>query len=387
MEPVDLSSYRKKQTLASVTAQQDDVAHVSFSLAELLSREISFGAGKLSDKKKQAFFFELSTLLNSGIDLKNSLDLITIENAIDRNSTVIKSIKEKVIMGTSLSLAVQISGKFSDYDFYSIQIGEETGKQAEVLQELGIYYGRKVEQQRKITSALTYPVIVLSTSAGAVFFMLRFVVPMFSDVFKRFGGKLPWMTEMVIAGSAFLGTYLLPFSLTLAGVIYLTYRFRTKVWFRSRISASVLKIPVVGELVKKIYLARFCNTMRLLVSTKIPLLRAIAMSGQTIGFYPLEISLKATEQGIMNGRALHECLSDFPVYPPKLIQLIKVGEEINKLDYFFENISRQYVAEIEYQTTALSKLIEPMIIIFLGFVVGFILVAMYLPMFEMSNSF
>jgi type IV pilus assembly protein PilC len=387
MEPVDISRYRSKKPDSVIDAPGDPNKEYLFSLTELLSRDISFNGGKLSDKKKQALFSELSTLLHSGIDLKNSLDLITIENAKDKSTEVIRAIKNNVIIGKSLSSAVQLSAKFSDYDFYSIQIGEETGNQAVVLQELGIFYSRKVEQRRKIIGALTYPAIVLSTSAGAVFFMLRFVVPMFSDVFKRFGGKLPWMTEMVIAGSAFLGAYLLPFSLVLAGIIFLMYRSRHQVWFRSRLSAMVLRLPVVGELVKKIYLARFCNTMRLLVSTKIPLLRAIVMCGRTIGFYPMEVSLKETEQGIMNGRALHECLSDYSVYPPKLVQLIKVGEEINRLDYFFENVSVQYVAEIEYQTTALSKFIEPMIIIFLGFVVGFILVAMYLPMFEMSNSF
>lgn len=387
METVDISGYRKKKVKAVPATESTEGASGSFSITELLSRDITLGSGKLSDKKKEAFFFELSTLLDSGIDLKNSLDLITLENAKDKHSAVIREIKKQVIAGQSMSLAVQLSGKFSDYDYYSIQIGEETGNQAEVLKDLGVYYGRKVEQQRKIMGALTYPIIVLSTSAGAVFFMLRFVVPMFSDVFKRFGGKLPWMTELVITASAAIGRYFFPTVLAIGVLVYLVYRSRNSVFYRSQSSRLILKIPVLGDLVRKIYLARFCNTMRLLVSTKIPLLRAISMSGKTIGFYPLEVSLAKAEAGIMGGRSLHECLADFPVYPAKLVQLIKVGEEINKLDYFFENIAEQYVTEIAHQTNALSKLIEPLIIIFLGFVVGFILVAMYLPMFEMSNSF
>lgn len=384
MATVDISGYQQKKVKKEAKQQE---AKGSFSWTELLSKDISFGSGKLSDKKKDSFFFELSTLLQSGIDLKNSLDLMTLESVKEKHVGVIKEIKDKVIAGHSMALAVQSSGKFSDYDFFSIQIGEETGNLAEVMKDLAVFYRRKIAQQRKIVGALTYPLIVLSTSAGAVFFMLRFVVPMFSDVFKRFGGKLPWITQVVISFSHFVEQFFIPGFLLLAGLVYLIYRNRNRTAFRKFTSDLILKIPVLGELVKKIYLARFCNTMRLLVSTRIPLLRAIAMSGQTIVFYPLEVSLKKVEQGIMEGRALHECMRDFSIYPPKLVQLIKVGEEINKLDYFFESVASQYVDEIEHQTNTLSKLIEPLIIIFLGLVVGFILIAMYLPMFEMSNSF
>ena len=383
MATVDISGYQQKKTKKA----EKKAVKTSFSWTELLSKDVSLGSGKLSDKKKDSFFFELSTLLQSGIDLKNSLDLMTLESVKDKHVGIIKEIKDKVIAGQSMALAVQSSGRFSDYDFFSIQIGEETGNLAEVMKDLAVYYRRKIAQHRKIVGALTYPLIVLSTSAGAVFFMLRCVVPMFSDVFKRFGGKLPWITQVVISFSNFVEQFFIPGFLLLAVLVWLIYSNRNRAGFRRITSNMVLKIPVVGELVKKIYLARFCNTMRLLVSTKIPLLRAIAMSGQTIVFYPLEVSLKKVEQGIMEGRALHECLRDFSIYPPKLVQLIKVGEEINKLDYFFESIAGQYVDEIEHQTNTLSKLIEPLIIIFLGLVVGFILVAMYLPMFEMSNSF
>jgi len=385
MESIDISKYRKEKK--GQKAVSGAVQPSGFSWMELLSKDISFGSGALSDQKKENFFFELSTLLASGIDLKNSLDLVTMESLKDKHLGIYREIKVKVIAGASLAAAVKLSGKFSDYDFFSIQIGEETGSLDEVLKELALFYKRKVEQRRKILSALTYPAIVLCTSAGAVFFMLRFVVPMFGDVFKRFGGKLPWMTEMVIRASALMGTLFLP-SLLLLGVSgYLLFHYRRHERFRDLSSRLVLRIPVLRELVLKIYLARFCNTMRLLISTKIPLLRAISMSRQTIGFYPMEVSLRKVEQDIMEGRSLHGSLAAFPLYPAKMVQLVKVGEEINRLDHFFENIAEQYVQEVEYQTGTVSKLIEPLIIIFLGLVVGFILISMYLPMFQMSNSF
>lgn len=386
METVNISEYRRQRKTGS-KVMVDKQVDGGVKWKELFTKDLTFGGSHLNDQKKDHFFFELSTLLQSGIDLKNSLDLVTLESLKDKHLGIYKEIKEKVINGESLARAVKGTGKFSDYDFFSIEIGEETGNLAEVLKDLAIYYKRKVDQRRKIVGALTYPAIVLCTSAAAVFFMLRFVVPMFSDVFKRFGGKLPWMTDMVIRSSKLMGALFLPGVLVVGLLIYFLYTNRNRDRFRDLSSRLVLKIPVIGELVTKIYLARFCNTMRLLISTKIPLLRAIAMSRHTIGFYPVEQSLKKVEQEIMAGKSLHLSLQEFPIYPPKMIQLVKVGEEINKLDYFFENIADQYVKEVEHQTSTVSKLIEPLIIIFLGLVVGFILISMYLPMFEMSNSF
>jgi len=119
----------------------------------------------------------------------------------------------------------------------------------------------------------------------------------------------------------------------------------------------------------------------------LPLLRAIALIRQMISYYPIESSLQKVESDIMNGKSLHESLQQFSVYPSKMIQLVKVGEETNQLDYFFERISQQYIEEVEYKTSTLSSAMEPLIIIFLGLIVGVILIAMYLPLFQMSNSF
>jgi len=148
-----------------------------------------------------------------------------------------------------------------------------------------------------------------------------------------------------------------------------------------------LKIPVAGSLVQKIYLARFCNSMRLLINAHLPLLRAIALCRQMIGYYPIESSLQLVEDDIMKGKSLHQSLQQFSVYPSKMIQLIKVGEETNQLDYFFAKISEQYIEEVEYKTSTLSSVMEPLIIIFLGLIVGVILISMYLPLFQMSKSF
>jgi len=380
MPSIDLSSYRKSKKKTGKDESR-------FSVAELLNKDISFGNGQVSDRKKEAFYVELSTLLQSGIDLKTSLELILVDQDKTKEKQLFENIKTSVLNGNSLSDAINETGKFSQYEFYSTRIGEETGRLAEVLTDMAKYFKSKISQRRKVISAVTYPMIVLSTSLGAVFFMLKFVVPMFADVFKRFGGRLPAVTSLILEFSEFTDNYF-KYIFILFVVIMLFIAFsRNKGWFRRVSSAMILKTPVVGDIVSKIYLARFANTMRLLVSTDTPLLRSIALVRQMIGFYPIEVSLLEVEQSILKGESLHNSLSVFPFYPAKMIQLIKVGEEVNRLDYFFEKIATQYTEEVEYRTGTLSSLLEPLIIIFLGLIVGVILIAMYLPMFQMSNSF
>lgn len=381
MPSIDLSKYEKKRVVKSSQTKDSD------GLFALLNRDISFGSKELNDKKKEALYLELSSLLQAGINLKTSLELITAEQEKEADKSVFKNIENAVLKGSTLSQALQDSDRFSLYEVYSLQIGEETGKLTEVLQDLARFYQNKIKQRRKIVSALTYPCVVLSTSLGAVFFMLKFVVPMFGDVFKRFGGHLPWITEKIISVSQIMENNFWRVLMLMVLVAAFIFNTRKTERFRQISSRLILKIPVVGNLVQKIYLARFCNSMRLLISARLPLLRAIVLSKQMIGYYPVETSLQKVEDDIMKGKTLHQSLQQFPIYPSKLIQLIKVGEETNQLDYFFARISEQYIEEVEFKTTILSSMMEPLIIIFLGLVVGVILIAMYLPLFQMSNSF
>ena len=383
MPAIDLSSYKSEKK----AKQSSPKSEKSFSLSELLNKDISFSKNTLSDKKREAFYLELSTLLLSGVDLRTSLDLIVVEQEKQKDKEMFEAIKQNVLSGNSLSEALSATGKFSQYEFYSIRIGEETGKIGEVLTDLAKYFKSKISQRRKIVSAVTYPLIVLSTSLGAVFFMLKFVVPMFADVFQRFGGELPFITSAILKFSSFSDRYFKYLFISFAFFIFFFIFNKRKHWFRKTSSAMILGLPLIGDIVRKVYLARFANTMRLLVSTDTPLLRSIALVKQMIGFYPLESTLEEVEKSILKGESLHKSLSNFPFYPPKLVQLIKVGEEVNRLDYFFEKIASQYTDEVEYKTGTISSLLEPLIIIFLGLVVGLILIAMYLPMFQMSNSF
>lgn len=379
MPSIDISRYKKKQQPKS---KKDGI-----DLWSVLNTDISFGSKQVSDKKKESLYIELSTLLLSGIDLRTALELILVDQEQAKDKALFDGIRLRILSGLALSQALKETGRFSDYEYYSIKIGEETGRLGEVLTDLAKYYKSKIQQRRKIVSAITYPMIVLVSSLGAVVFMIKFVVPMFADVFLRFGGELPWITATIIKVSGWFDRYFPFFILFILLLTAFCFFRRNTLWFRRVSSVLFLKIPVVGDLIKKIYLARFANTMRLLVSTDTPLLQSIALVRQMINYYPIEDSLLKVEQDILQGQSLHKSLATFGFYPAKMIQLIKVGEEVNRLDYFFEKIASQYTEEVEYRTNTISSLLEPLIIIFLGLVVGVILIAMYLPMFQMSNSF
>ncbi len=357
------------------------------SLVAFLNRDIGLGGNELSDSTKEHLYLELSALLEAGLNLKNAMDLIIDAEEKEKNRNVLKSVSAAIVSGSAFSDALEKTGKYSLYEVYSIRIGEESGKLTEILKELAVYFKHKASQRRKIVSALTYPAVVMTTAFGAVFFMLKFVVPMFRDVFKQFGGELPWITKQVIFFSDLLERYFFWMTALVLLLITVIWKLKGTPTYRKISSGIILKIPVVGNLVKKIYLTRFCNSMRLLINAQLPLLRSLALSRQMLEYYPVESTLAAIENDILSGKSLHQSLKLFEIYPAKMVQLIKVGEETNKLDHFFGVVAEQYMNEIEYRTTSLSSVMEPLIMLFLGVVVGFIMIAMYLPMFELSNNF
>ncbi len=378
--PIDVTKYR-----ASPAPAPAGGASGLDKLSGLLQRDIQLFGKKFGDKRKETFYLELGILLQAGVDIKTAFELIVEEQEHKETRALLEDVKNQIIAGKTLGKALQAHPYFSPYELYSIEIGEESGKVTYVLSELAGYYQKRIKQKRQIISALTYPSLVMVTSLGAVFFMLHFVVPMFKDVFKRFGGKLPLLTEWIINLSGFAGQY---FGWFLAGTFTLgAYLFsqRRQEWFRKASARVLLRLPLFGELVRKIYLARLCYALTLLTSSKIPITRSISLVSQMIDFYPVQMSLKQMEKDIMTGKPLHASMAQFPIYPKRMISLVKVGEEVNQLGDFFGKIARQYSDEIEHQSGLISSVIEPVMIIFLGLLVGVILVAMYLPLFQLSS--
>ncbi len=381
MAGIDISKIQKNQNSSGKSQKQES------GLFDFMNKDLSFGGNSLSDRSKEHFYADMGELLGSGIDIRSTIEMVLESTSKKKDAAIYRQIQELIIGGSSASEALKETGKFSDYEIFSVQIGEETGKLPQVLKQLGDYFNSRIKQKRQIVSALTYPILVLFVAFGAIGFMFYFIVPMFSDVFKRFDNDLPWITQKVIDLSTALekNTYLI------AGIILVLivvpYVIREFSWYKKWSSWLLIRIPFFGELVRKSYLTRFSQSMQLMISSRIPLLRAVGLTKQMIAFYPLENALEVVEKDILQGHNLSQSLSKFKIFDKKMTALIKVGEEINKLDVFFQKLADQYSDEVEHKTSLLGSVVEPILIVFLGLIVCVILISMYLPLFQMSSNF
>lgn len=378
---IDLKNIEKKKKPAKAgnARQQSQVM-------DFLNRDISLFGNNLSDKKKERFYSDLGILLTSGIDIKTSLELITGDQRKAKDKLLFNNIQQMVLNGESLSESLNKSGKFSNYEYFSIKIGEESGRISEVMNELSGYFNKQIKQKRQLLSAFSYPVLVLVTAVAAVMFMMNFIVPMFVDVFKRFQGKLPYITQVIIDISNIISHWAGLFFMCLILFIIFLYSQRKQEWYRSLTSRIMMRLPIFGPIVKKIYLARFCQSMALLIASRTPMLRAIQLVRNMIGFYPFEKALDIIDNDIMSGKSLNESMKKFSIFDNRTISLVKVAEEVNQLDTIFERLNKQYGEELEHRIGMMSSLLEPIMIIFVGALVGVILVSMYLPLFQLSTS-
>ncbi|MFA6404262.1 MAG: type II secretion system F family protein [Salinivirgaceae bacterium] len=357
-----------------------------FSFTELLTRDFSFRKG-LPDKKKQWFLSELALLLNSGVDIKNALDLIVEEQKKGKEAAFFIQVREAVFAGDSLSQVIINSKKFDTYDNFAIRMGEESGNLPAVLNQLAEYYEKRLKLRRQLTSALSYPTLVMSAAIGAVVFLINFLVPMFEDVFNRFSGELPAITRNIIALSHSFSNNALTIFLVVVGMLVSVLLFRKQPLFRKVQSYLVLRIPIMGDIIRKNNMARFCQALGMLISSKVPLTEALRLVKDMVTFYPIETSLPIIIADIEKGNSLNQSLQQFQVYDNRMVYLIKVGEEVNQLDRIFEKLQQQYAADVEHRVSVMSSLLEPILIIGVGLLVGIILIAMYLPLFQISNSF
>lgn len=354
-------------------------------LERILSANI-FGSRKLKDKEKEGFYQYLSTLVSSRLQLPIALKLYAEEEMSSKAKMVADQLLTSVTNGSSLSKAMNHTAAFDPYEYYNIEIGEETGRLEEVLIDLKRYYENKIRQSRKIKSVMVYPAVVLSISFLAVWFLLSYVVPLFVDVYKRFGGELPAITQMIIAASVFLKNYSVLILLSLLG-IFISYRMLKPLdGFQKISSRIILRLPVLGNLLRQVYLARFCNSMHLMLKSRITFLRSLEMSNKMIGFYPIREALPLISTDILKGGEVNEAFAKHAIFDKQMITLLKVGEEVNKLDEMFGKLSTTYEENVNHNFGIINTLIEPFIIVFLGLVIGFILIAMYLPLFSMGNQ-
>ncbi|MEM1258494.1 MAG: type II secretion system F family protein [Bacteroidota bacterium] len=367
------------------TASSIESVHSQAGLESFLKKEITLFGRFFNVKKKEDFYVELAVLLKAGVHLRESLEILVQNQKKERLKTFLEGMLNDLDRGESLSEVLKSRKEFTEYEYYSLQIGEESGNLSKIVEELGQFFARKNEQRRNLMNALTYPIIILCTAILVVVFMLRMVVPMFEDIFKQNGVELPPITQWIISASNFLKDYgwWLVISI-LALFVARRFVFNSEVLQRKK-HELLLRLPFLGSFIKTVYLAQFTQAVALLTSSKVPLLNSIQMVKRMISFYPLQDALADMEQKIMKGTSLHESIRGNRVFDNKMSSLIKVAEETNQTEYIFEKLNQQYNLDVQQKSKLLSTLMEPFIIVVVGLFVGVILVAMYLPMFKLSS--
>lgn len=366
-------------------AKQKPITRDKLENTSFFKQEITLFNKTFSNKVKEDFYTELSVLLKAGVSLKDGLSLIENSQKKVQNKTVLNTISTDIVSGKSLSEALKSKKQFTDYVYYSIKIGEETGTLFRVTEQLGSFFARKNEQRRNLISALTYPVIILSTAVLVVAFMLRFVVPMFQDIFKQQQVELPAITKFIISVSELAATYGWLMLLGLIAMIVSKSFLNKKKRFKQFKGTIILKFPFVGNFVKLIYLSQFTQAMSLLIASKVPVVNSIQFVKQMIDFYPLQSALERVENQILKGQSLSNSLSQYKFFDDKMIALVKVAEETNQTEYIFDRLNVQYNTQVQQQSKMLSTIMEPFIILIVGILVGVILIAMYLLMFKLSS--
>lgn len=341
----------------------------------------------ISLSEKHRIYHLLAILLRSGLGIMDSISVVSEQIFHKTLQQILTNICEALAAGKSLSAALEVqSDVFSSFEVHSLRMGEQTGRMGDVLNDLAIFYDKKVKLRRKIIQSLSYPTAVVGISFLVLSFMLTFVVPMFRDIFRQFDAKLPAITEWVIGIAGFFGSGGWVLILLAGGMVFAVFFLRKKLWIKKLLSAILEKIPLLGSLVLKLHLSRFAYSLGMLLSAKVSLDQALFLTGEMMDFYPVEQAIQGVRKSVVEGGTLYDAVRQSSVFPSFFVQIIRVGEQSARLDEMMNQLAGNMEEETEMIIQQLTQFIEPLLIVVLGGMVALILVAMYLPMFELGNA-
>ncbi|ABC76159.1 type II secretion system F family protein [Syntrophus aciditrophicus] len=341
---------------------------------------------KVKEKQIVVFARIFSTMINSGLPLIQCLDLLAQQETNKTFAKAITAIKEDIEGGSSLTDALKKYPEIFDELFVNlIAAGESGGILDVILGRLSTYMEKAMKLKRKVKGALTYPISVLVISIGVVTLLLLKVIPVFQKLFADMGGALPAPTQFLVNASAFMQNY---FVYMVAGVIAAFFAF--KQFYRTEkgtvlVDSMLLKMPVFGPLLKKVAVAKFTRTLSTMMSSGVPILDGLAIVSKTSGNRIVEEALMNTRRSISEGKTIAEPLEASGLFPPMVVQMIAVGEHTGALDAMLAKIADFYDDEVDAAVSAMTALLEPFMMVFLGGVVGGMIIAMYLPIFQMAS--
>ena len=352
-----------------------------------LAEYLPFLVGRVKEKNIVVFCRVFSTMINAGLPLIQCLDLLAQQEDNKYFAKVIRDIKEDIEGGTSLTDALKKYPKvFDDLFVNLIAAGEAGGILDVVLARLSTYMEKAMKLKSRVKGAMTYPIVVLFISFGVVALLLLKVIPVFQKMFEGMGGQLPGPTMIVIAASEFAQSYWWVILGILIVIVIAFNRFYKTEKGRWIVDLLLLKAPVFGLLLKKVAVAKFSRTLSTMLSSGVPILEALTIVSRTSGNIVVEDALLKTRQSISEGESIAQPLEAAKIFPPMVVQMIAVGEATGALDAMLSKIADFYDDEVDNAVTAMTTLLEPVMMVFLGVILGGMIIAMYLPIFKIAGA-
>lgn len=340
----------------------------------------------IKDSDLVLFIRQLAMLLGAGVSLLRSLDIITKQVDSRKLFDVIKKVHDDMEGGLTLrdSLA-KFPVIFTPLWLNLVETGEASGNLPTVLDKLAYYLEEAASFKRKIISAMMYPGILLCVSFGAVIFFILKIVPTFAGILTSFGVELPLMTRMVIGLSEFLGKKSFLFIVMVVGGVIGFKKLSVRPPFNRMIEDMCFKLPVLGEFMRFLLLERFSMTMSILVESGVPILYALEISERSAGSLRLAETIQFVKKSVKEGRSMAEPMEKSEFFTPMVVQMIAIGEEIGELSNMLKKISRYYQEYLETFIVRLASIIEPLMIVFVGIIIGALVISIFLPIFSIAS--
>jgi type IV pilus assembly protein PilC len=374
----------KDAVIAALRKQQIMVTAVTEKGKELALPK--FGGG-ISRKEVAIFTRQFSVMIDAGLPLVQCLEILGSQQENRTFQKILFQVRQDVESGTTLAEALRKHPKAFD-DLYSnmVAAGESGGILDIILQRLSQYIEKIVKLRGAVRSAMVYPVAVILIAVGVVWIILWKVIPTFAVLFEGLGAKLPLPTRITIGLSHFIGAWWWLVFLAIGGIVFAVNRYHKTYQGRRVLDGLLLKLPVLGGVLRKIAVARFCRTLGTLVSSGVPIMEALAITARTAGNAVVEDAIMATRKSIEEGKTIAEPLKNTNVFPPMVVQMVAVGEQTGALETMLNKIADFYEDEVDEATANLLALLEPIMISFLGGVIGGIVISMYMPMFDLISK-
>jgi type IV pilus assembly protein PilC len=371
---------------AMAKLHSDNLTIISISEAASGHRRFKFGKNKVKMDDLVVFSRQLATMVDAGIPILGSLDILSQQSESIVLKEVLTKVRNDVEVGFSLSNAfAKHPTVFSDLYISMVRAGESSGMLDDILDRLATYLEKTSALQKKIKSALVYPGVVTFMAMAITVLLLYKVIPVFKDIFSGFGAKLPVPTLVLIAVSDIFRKYFPVVIAVLVVLGVLAKRHLNTKKGRFQFDQLILKLPVFGMLFKKVAVSKFSRTLSTLVKSGVPILSSLEVVGKTCGNMVFEAAIEKVRLGVREGESIALPLEKNKVFPPMVVKMIAVGEQTGELEKMLSKVADFYDEQVDTAVSGLTSLIEPLIIAFLGIVIGGIVICMFMPIFKLSS--